>query len=319
MAPERQAQITSPQTSTKERTDSSNFPPELVLEILEYVNCSDFDSLFNCCLVSRAWRQLAQPFVFADLSRSSLSLESKCALWIERLEEAPHVAEYIKELYMWGYHCDHDTVFSEHPQFLEGPNTYNLFRRLPNIKRLKVYDFSYFREAQLRTLKLSQLTGELESLEMSDVAFDVEGLLGFLSPMVHLKQLTISSLRLAYYRDYARAAVILHDTVDPVPKALQSLNVTFCDSTLSCIVMWLLGGTFDLGGLTDLAVSWNHVSLMDRSELLVPTKSFLGTVGPRIKKLQFCIPLPRYKKGGELKDTCLLGFELFQAIGGSGV
>ncbi len=56
-------QMMSTQTLTKEKTDSSNFPPELDLEILEYVNCSDFESLFNCCLVSRAWRQLAQPFV----------------------------------------------------------------------------------------------------------------------------------------------------------------------------------------------------------------------------------------------------------------
>ena len=146
---------------------------------------------------------------------------------------------------MWGFHWDGDTGFPDHPKFLEGPNTYNLIRILPNIKRLQVYGFSYpFREAQLRTLNLlSQLTG-LESLEMSDVVFNVEELLAFLSPMVHLKQLAISFLFLDYLVEYARGAVILHDTVDPVPKALQSLNVTFDDSSLSCIVMWLLGVLF---------------------------------------------------------------------------
>ncbi|PBK76179.1 hypothetical protein ARMSODRAFT_950582 [Armillaria solidipes] len=302
MAPKRQTQITSPQTLTK---DSSNFPPELVLEILEHVNCSDFDSLFNCCLVSRAWRQLAQPFVFVDLR---LSLESKSALWIERLEEAPHLAEYVKGLHMWGSDWEDTNGFPDHPQFLEGSNTYDVVRRLPDIKRLKVCGFSYpFGETLLRTLKLSQLMGS-ESLELYDVVFDVEELLGFLSPMVQLKQLIISFLHLNYSVDYARAAVILHDTVDPVPKALRSLNVTFDDTNLSCTVMWLLGGTFDLGGLTDLAVSWNHFSLKDQAELLGPTKLFLGAVGPKIKQLQFCIPLHRSKRHDELKDTCLLGF-----------
>ncbi|KAK0205234.1 hypothetical protein DFS33DRAFT_1428067 [Desarmillaria ectypa] len=239
------------------------FPPELVLEILKYVKRCDFDSLFNCCLVSRAWRRLAQPFVFPDLR---LSLDAKCALWIERLEQAPHLAGYLKGLDLWGSGLADDDDANEENLFLEEPN--------------------------LSSLTLSYLTS-VESSEVSHVVFEEEkDLLGFFSPMVQLKQLSVSSL---YFdcssADYATAAQILRGAVDPVPKSLQSLNVTFNDATLVCIVMWLLGGTFDLSGITDLAVSWNHILIEDQSHLLDPTKTFLSTVGPGIKKLQFCILL----------------------------
>ncbi len=110
---------------------------------------------------------------------------------------------------MWGFHWDGNTGFPDHPKCLEGPNTYNLVRLLPNIKRLNVYGFYYpFREAQLRTLNLLSQLARLKSSEMSDVVFDVEELLAFLSPMVHLKQLIISFLFLDYLVDYARGAVI---------------------------------------------------------------------------------------------------------------
>ncbi|KAK0469281.1 uncharacterized protein EV420DRAFT_1472536 [Desarmillaria tabescens] len=154
------------------------------------------------------------------------------------------------------------------PEFLEGSNTYNLVDRLPNIKRLKVHGFSDpFGTMRLRTL--NQLT-DLESLEMADVTFgEAADLLEFLSPMVQLKQPVISSLYLDLAKN-ARAVAGLHDATDPVPKALQSHSVTFNKRNVIYLVMWLLGGTFDLTGLTDLG---------------------LTTVGPRIKKLQFCIPL----------------------------
>ncbi|KAK0241278.1 hypothetical protein EDD85DRAFT_394711 [Armillaria nabsnona] len=124
-------------------------PPELVLEIVTYISgCRD--DLRACCLVCRAWRQLAQPFIFSELS---LSLESHCRPWNQKFATYPHLVQYVTRLNLWGGNweeADYLSLLESQPRFLERPVTVELLRRLPNIKYLKMHDFFLPSEREIR-------------------------------------------------------------------------------------------------------------------------------------------------------------------------
>ncbi len=143
-------------------------PPELVLEILAYIN-GYHDDLRACCLVCRAWRRLAQPFIFSELS---LSLESHCHPWNRNFTTYPQLAQYVTRLKMWGGNwggADVVTLIGDQPPFLEGPATWELLRRLPNIKYLKIHDFYLSSEREIEVLCHFML---LEWLEMYEIVFN---------------------------------------------------------------------------------------------------------------------------------------------------
>ncbi|SJK97994.1 uncharacterized protein ARMOST_01250 [Armillaria ostoyae] len=262
-------------------------PPELVLEILTYISgCRD--NLRACCLVSRAWRRLAQPFVFSELS---LSLESHCLPWNRKFTTYPHLAQYVTGLKLWGGNWGGADVVSsleDQPPFLEGPATLELLRRLPNIKYLKMHDFFLPSEREIEVLCHFM---RLEWLEMYDVAFNATAdLLDLMSQSVNLKVLHIKDVELRSHASEDLIGPILHDHVDAVPKRLRNLKLQ--DPTESLYIFsWLSGGAFDLSDLTDLTLSWgcfptNHHPPPPLSPYVDP---FISIVGAGIKHLRLNI------------------------------
>ncbi|KAK0454497.1 hypothetical protein EV421DRAFT_420837 [Armillaria borealis] len=237
-------------------------PPELVLEILTYISgCRDV--LRACCLVCRAWRRLAQPFLFSKLS---LSLEAHCHRWNRKFATYPHLAQYVTRLKLWeGNWGGADVVLLEdQPPFLEGPATVELLRRLPNIKYLKMSDFFLPSEREIEVL--CHFT-RLEWLEMHEV-------------------LRIVDMEIRSHTSEDLIGPTLHDFVDVVPKRLRNLKLQ--DPTESLYIFsWLSGGVFDLSDLTDLTLSWesfrkNHPPSPPLSSYIVP---FISIVGSGIKNL----------------------------------
>ncbi|KAK0459136.1 uncharacterized protein EV420DRAFT_305047 [Desarmillaria tabescens] len=262
-------------------------PPELVLEVLTYI-CGCRDDLRACCLVCRAWRQLAQPFVFSELS---LSLESHCLPWNRKFAIYPHLAQYVTRLNIWGGNwgkIDSASFVEVQPPLLEGPAILKLVRQLPNIKYLKIYDFFLPSEREIEIL--CHFT-RLEWLEMHDVIFSQPtDLLDLMSQSVNLRGLHITDMEV---RSPTGEPIgpSLHNHVDAVPKRLRNLKLP--DPTESpYIVSWLLGGAFDLGDLIDLTLSW--ASFQTKRDLMGPQSfsyidSFVNSVGAGIKRLRLNI------------------------------
>ncbi len=255
-------------------------PPELVLEILTYISgCRD--DLRACCLVCRAWRRLAQPFIFSELS---LSLESHCHPWNRKFATYPHLAQHVSRLKLWGGNWGRVDVV-EQPPFLEGPATVELLRRLPNIKYLKMNDFFLPSEREIEVL--CHFT-RLEWLEMYEVMFNAAAdLLDLMSQLVNLKVLRIADMEIRSHTSEDLIGPTLHDFVDVVPKRLRNLKLQ--DPTESLYIFsWLSGGVFDLNDLTDLTLSWGclptnrHPPLPQLSSYVDP---FISIVGAGIKHL----------------------------------
>ncbi|KAK0459146.1 uncharacterized protein EV420DRAFT_305232 [Desarmillaria tabescens] len=264
----------------------ASIPPELVLEILTYISgCGD--DLRACCLVCRAWRQLAQPFVFSELS---LSLESHCHPWNRKFSIYPHLAQYVTRLDLWGGNWGSPDTLSfveAQPPFLQGPATSKLIRQLPNIKYLKIYDFFLPSEREIEVL--CHFT-RLEWLEMHEVMFSQPAdLLDFMSQSVNLKGLHITDTEV---RSPTKGPIgpLLHNHVDAVPKRLRNLKLQ--DPTESLyIVSWLLGGAFDLGDLTDLTLSWKSFQIKrdPGPQSFSYIDPFINSVGAGIKRLRLNI------------------------------
>ncbi|KAK0241290.1 hypothetical protein EDD85DRAFT_394824 [Armillaria nabsnona] len=255
-------------------------PPELVLKILTYISrCRD--DLRACCLVCRAWRRLAQPFIFSELS---LSLESHCHPYNRKFATYPHLAQYVSRLKLWGGNWGRADVV-EQPPFLEGPATVELLRRLPNIKYLKMNDFFLPSEREIEVL--CHFT-RLEWLEMYEVMFNATAdLLDLMSQLVNLKVLCIADMEIRSHTSEDLIGPTLHDFVDAVPKRLRNLNLQ--DPTESLYIFsWLSGGVFDLSDLTDLTLSWgclptnHHPPPPQLSSYVDP---FISIVGAGIKHL----------------------------------
>ncbi|KAG7449814.1 uncharacterized protein BT62DRAFT_917408 [Guyanagaster necrorhizus] len=269
----------------------ATIPPELVLEILTYTSgCRD--DLMACCLVCRAWRRLAQPFVFSELS---LSLESQCHPWNRKFAAYPHLAQYVTHLNLWGGNLGELDVVSlveDQPPFLEGPATLELLRRLPNIKYLKIHDFYLPSEREIEVLCHFM---RLEWLEMCEVMFSHPAdLLDFMSQSVNLKGLHITDTEVRSLTEDLIGPT-LHNHVDAVPKRLRNLKLQDVTESLYYL-SWLSGGAFDLDDLVDLTLSWEsfptkrpHLPPEPLSSYIDP---FISTVGAGIKHLRLDIETP---------------------------
>ncbi|KAK0486270.1 hypothetical protein IW261DRAFT_789572 [Armillaria novae-zelandiae] len=264
-------------------------PPELVLEILTYISGCHKD-LRACCLVCRAWRRLAQPFIFSELS---LSLESHCLPWNLKFATYPHLSQYVTRLNLWGGNWEEvDDVLSAEspPPFLEGPATLELLRRLPNIKYLKMLEFSLPIEREVEVL--CHFT-RLEWLEMYEVMFnETATLLDLMSQWVNLKGLHIKDVQVVSHASTDLIGPILHDHVDAVPKRLRNLKLQDPGPSLY-IFSWLSGGVFDLSDLADLTLSWGCSPTTHHPPLPYQLPSyvdpFISIVGARIKHLRLNI------------------------------
>ncbi|PBK86914.1 hypothetical protein ARMGADRAFT_1086020 [Armillaria gallica] len=266
-------------------------PPDLVLEILTYINeCRD--DLRACCLVCRAWRRLAQPFIFSELS---LSLESHSHSWNQKFATYPHLARYVTRLNLWGGNwgeADALLLLENQPRFLERPATVELLRRLPNITYLKMNDFFLPSEREIEVL--CHFT-RLEWLKMYEVVFnETPALLNLMSQSVNLKVLHIKDVEIITHTGEDLIGPALHDFVDAVPKRLR--NVKLQDPTASLYIFsWLSGGVFDLSDLTDLTLSWGclptnrHPPLP--GELSSYVDSFISIVSAGIKHLRLHIEM----------------------------
>ncbi|KAK0212406.1 hypothetical protein DFS33DRAFT_24449 [Desarmillaria ectypa] len=277
-------------------------PPELVLEILTYISgCRD--DIRACCLVCHTWRQLAQPFVFSELS---LSLESHCHPWNRKFAIYPRLAQYVTRLNLWGGNWGKPdaVLFVEvQPPFLEGPATLELIRRLPNIKYLKIHDFFLPSEREIEVL--CHFT-RLEWLEMYEVMFSQPAdLLDLMSQLVNLKGLHIMDIEVRSPTEEPIGPA-LHNYVDAIPKRLRNLKLQ--DPTESLYILsWLLGGAFDLGDLTYLTLSWE--SFQTKRDPAGPQfssyiDSFISTVGVGVKHLW--LNIETWDHNAELHVNCML-------------
>ncbi|KAG7449820.1 uncharacterized protein BT62DRAFT_928560 [Guyanagaster necrorhizus] len=279
-------------------------PPELVLEILRYLS-NDFRA---CCLVCRAWRQLAQPFIFSALA---VSLESHCQSWNRKFITYPHLAGYVTRLDMWGsYLGGQDARTMDQPPFLESAKTLEFVRRLPNVKHLDLEGFFLPSKREIKVL--CQFT-RLECLEMFVVVFNQPvDLLDLMSQLVNLKDLRLTGTQIrSPNKDMIGPA--LHNHVDVVPKRLRNLQLQ--DTTESLYIFsWLSGGAFDLCDLTDLTLSWEcfptrrHPTGPQASSYV---DSFINAVGAGIKHLQ--LDIETLKFGSKSNINYML--ELFISTG----
>lgn len=260
-------------------------PPELVLEILRYLT-NEFRA---CCLVCRAWRRLAQPFVFSSLA---VSLESHCRSWNRKFVTYPHLAGYVTRLDVWSaYSAEMNIVMSDEPPFLESAETLEFVRRLPNVKHLEMEDFHL---PSKRAIEVLCHFTHLECLELYVVVLNQPGdLLDLMSQMINLKDLHITSMEV---RSPNKGPIgpTLHNHVDAVPKRLRNLKLQ--DATRSLYIFsWLSGGAFDLDDLTDLTLTWEFFPMIRHpNEPKFPTEPqvsshldpFLSAAGTAVKHLR---------------------------------
>ncbi|PBK86952.1 hypothetical protein ARMGADRAFT_472746 [Armillaria gallica] len=256
-----------------------SFPPEIMLVIFGYLE-GCHTSLEACCFVCCAWRPLAQPLVFADLSLSQFHSQA----WNRKFATHPHFACWVTHLDIRGGNYGELQILSSCHSLLDDPA---LIRQLPNVKSLKVHGFLSLKKATIEVLCHFL---RLESLEICNVPFEQPGdLLGFTSQMVDLKNLTIGNIRIGgFHQDQSRRiGSVLRSHVDAVAKRLRSLNLQDVTQSLY-ILSWLSGSAFDLSGLTELSLSL-RCSLTGRyheppnfSPYVAP---FLRTVGAGIKHL----------------------------------
>ncbi|SJK98030.1 uncharacterized protein ARMOST_01286 [Armillaria ostoyae] len=247
-----------------------------------------YTSLEACCFVCHAWRLLAQPLIFADLSLSHVHS------WNRKFAAYPHFSGWVTHLDIWAGNRRELQILSSCRSLLDDPATLELICQLPNVKSLKVHGFFSLTKAAIEVLCHFP---RLESLEICNVPFEQpEDLLGFTSQMVHLKNLTIDNIRIGgfHQNQSRRVGSVLHGHVDAVPKCLRSLNLQDVTQSLY-ILSWLSGSAFDLGGLTELRLS-SRRSLTGRyreapnfSPYVAP---FLRTVGAGTKHLFLDMEMP---------------------------
>ncbi|KAK7047366.1 hypothetical protein VNI00_006597 [Paramarasmius palmivorus] len=255
--------------STQNTVASTTLPLELVSLILDYIpeDMKWSDTLYNCALVSSAWRQLSQAHLF---STASLSTTAVCKAWNDKLDEFPHLALYVTTLSLWGGDV--------------------LLPRFPNIRNLILEEFSIWGDTEQALI--SQFH-QVEKLHV-DVRFsEPEQLLALTAGMRRVRDLFVGDLGFCRWnvtendkpqmeRMYEVGTFLESwNPHDVTPICLEKLKLSGLQNQTD-LLMWFSSPSFDLSRLQVLTLDWRAGTIRTDTGTL---SQFVSTVGRFVRHL----------------------------------
>ncbi|KAI9103704.1 hypothetical protein DFS34DRAFT_667762 [Phlyctochytrium arcticum] len=180
----------------------ARLPPEIIAHIVEYYNVehrwTNRQSLAGLCLVSRAWRDIAQPHLWTHVERVERHRQ-----WAKKVEEFkfhsalaanPQLGRLVKTLRYYSYDPKDTGFFKTVANFC------------PNLKRLEVWTWRSTLSNQ-DLYELASKCGHLEGLHIAKCSQITED--GWISAAPFLKKLrTLSVSQLPNFKDKAVCAIV---------------------------------------------------------------------------------------------------------------
>lgn len=274
---------------------AQDLSPELVALIISFV--LDQDALRHCCLVSKAWRSLAQPLLWSEMN---LKAPEDCDKWEAKLEEFAHLAEYVQAVNILGPSSSVNDLVAgsddeeeeeekeeeeeeeevEHPDEEEPDDSEpfsmevvpaEFFSKLPNVSKLSIERMGAWSDEERAIQPLTSVT----SLSIFQ---------GFFYPqtffeLVEDKSLTSLSLSeiqirpddaenmtyedtnpprlLTRYRQAAEELVKISTAPSFIPHKLKSVALDETVFFLLAPLTWLCSPAFDLSEIHKVVLNWN--------------------------------------------------------------